>query len=112
MRQHFWARFHNEYLSELQQRTKWQIKRKDLKEGDLVAIKDDNVPPMRWRLGRVHQLHPGLDGVTRVASFKTAKGIVKRAVTRVCLLPLGDSDANTFESQRFQGGDPVHADST
>lgn len=110
MRQHFWTRFHDEYLSELQQRTKWREKRNELKEGDLVVIKDDNVPPMRWRLGRVHQLYKGRDGITRVADFKTAKGMVKRAVNRVCLLPVRDTEVDgSLASQGFQGGDPVHA---
>lgn len=109
IKHHFWARFHNEYLCELQQRSKWRVKRNELRKGDLVVIKEDNLPPMRWRLGRVHHLHPGPDGITRVADFATARGIVKRAVNRVCLLPVVNHEDNDLGSQGFQGGESVHA---
>jgi hypothetical protein len=41
----------------------------------MVLIKEDNVVPLHWPLGRVVQVHPGHDGVVRVVSVKTAKGV-------------------------------------
>ncbi|XP_039748893.1 uncharacterized protein LOC120625761 [Pararge aegeria] len=91
MRQHFWSRWHKEYLAELQQRTKWQTsKGPALKEGMLVLIKEDALPPMKWSLGRVIKTHPGSDGVVRVADLRTAKGVVRRAFNRICPLPIVD----------------------
>ncbi|CAH2071261.1 unnamed protein product, partial [Iphiclides podalirius] len=85
IKRHYWDRFHKEYLSELQQRTKWREQRKTLKYGDLVVIKDDTLPPVRWRLGRVKKLYAGADGITRVADFTTARGVIQRALGWVCL---------------------------
>ncbi|XP_045535019.1 uncharacterized protein LOC123721194 [Papilio machaon] len=87
MRQHFWERWRNEYLSELQQKTKWRVKQRGLQEGELVVIKEANVPPLKWRMARVHKLYPGSDGIARVADVYTAKGIIRRGVHNLCSLP-------------------------
>lgn len=86
-RQHFWGRWASEYVSELQQRMKWRINCKNLSLNDLVLIKEDNIPPLCWRLGRVAKLFPGNDGVPRVADITTSQGTVRRALNRLCLLP-------------------------
>ncbi|XP_073956185.1 uncharacterized protein [Choristoneura fumiferana] len=86
MRQHFWKRWQAEYVTELQQRLKWRTRSRDLQQGDLVIIKEDNQPPLLWRLGRVDTLHPGSDGVPRVADITTARGVIRRALNRLCLL--------------------------
>lgn len=86
MRQHFWQRWQTEYITELQQRTRWKVRCKDLQEGDLVILKEDNLPPLLWRLGRVKTLHPGSDGVPRVADIETSRGVVRRALNRICQL--------------------------
>ncbi|XP_041968065.1 uncharacterized protein LOC121725264 [Aricia agestis] len=85
-RQVFWRRWQAEYVTELQSRSKWKTRCRDLKEGDLVIIKEDNIPPLAWRLGRVMKLHPGADGVPRVADLTTARGVIRRALNRLCLL--------------------------
>ncbi|XP_049886269.1 uncharacterized protein LOC126380933 isoform X1 [Pectinophora gossypiella] len=88
LREHFWIRWHNEYLSELQKRTKWRSPYTSLKEGSMVVFKENNVPPMKWRLGRLHRHYPGKDGVARVADFVTYRGIERRALNKVCPLML------------------------
>ena len=96
MIQHFWKRWHQEYLHELQQRHRWQSDSSDiLAIGTLVLIRDDNLPPLRWRLGRVAELHPGADGVTRVASIRVADGVIKRPVTKLCILSLATEETTT-----------------
>ncbi|KAB0799070.1 hypothetical protein PPYR_06950 [Photinus pyralis] len=47
LQQHFWARWSLEYVSELQQRVKWRSNYEILKVGDLVVIKEDNLPPCK-----------------------------------------------------------------
>lgn len=103
LRQHFWQRWRVEYLAELQQRTKWRLRQRDLKTGDLVVFKEENVAPLYWRLGRVHQLYPGKDGITRVADFLTARGTIRRAVNRVCPLLTSEDLESQGSSQDFQG---------
>jgi len=87
-RQQFWKRWSSEYLARLQQRPKWLNHRKDLQIGDLVIIKDENLPPQKWKLGRVITLHPGSDGIVRVTTLRTAEGELKRPIAKLCLLPI------------------------
>lgn len=89
MQQIFWSRWKNEYLHNLYQRGKWakthQLEQLDI--GTLVLIKDDLAPPLRWRLGRITEVHPGADGVCRVATVQTKHGTVKRPLVKLCPLP-------------------------
>ncbi|XP_046382360.1 uncharacterized protein LOC124153308 [Ischnura elegans] len=91
MQQHFWSRWHKEYLSSLQVRPKWTREAPSMQQGDLVLIKEDNLPPLRWSLGRIVQLHPGEDGVSRVATVRTTAGLIRRAVNKLCPLPKEES---------------------
>lgn len=69
--QHYWARWHKEYLSELQTRVKWrQNFPKLLTVGSLVLLREDNSPTSKWPLGRVMELIPGSDNIVRVAKIK------------------------------------------
>ncbi|XP_045541542.1 uncharacterized protein LOC123723046 [Papilio machaon] len=61
-----------------------------VQEGVLVILKEDNLPPLKWRLGRVVAVHPGADGVSRVADVRTATGVVRRAFGKICPLPQDD----------------------
>lgn len=88
IRQHFWNRFHNEYTSLLQAKSKWLHSRGELTPGALVLIKDKATPPLLWSLGRVIKIYPGVDGVTRVAELKTKKGTIRRAFNNICPLPV------------------------
>lgn len=99
IRQHFWERWRQEYISELQQRTKWRIEQQGLTCGDVVVLKEDNLPPLQWRLGRVCRLYPGSDGVSRVADVTTSRGIIRRAINKLCLLPTSESKDNN-EAER------------
>ncbi|XP_073957628.1 uncharacterized protein [Choristoneura fumiferana] len=90
LRQHFWTRWSSEYVSELQQRVKWRTRQRDLQLGELVLIKDEALQPLHWRMGRVVKLHPGTDGVPRVADIATARGPIRRALNRIC--PLRDEE--------------------
>lgn len=56
MKQHFWTRWHREYLNELTTRTKWTSGQHSIKESTLVLIKEDYVPSMQWPFGRIIQV--------------------------------------------------------
>lgn len=88
MNVHIWKRWSNEYLHQLQTRSKWQHPKENLKLGSLVLVKDEHLPPGRWALGRVQELHPGADGRVRVVTLKTGKGSLKRPITKLSPLPL------------------------
>lgn len=101
MRQHFWRRWSKEFISELQTRTKWKANKSEVTDITLVLIKDDNLPPLKWRLGRVVEVYTGKDGVSRVAKIRTASGEVQRAFSKICPLPVQTSD--TAGSQEIPG---------
>ncbi|XP_041973748.1 uncharacterized protein LOC121729336 isoform X1 [Aricia agestis] len=88
LRQHFWQRYSNEYVSLLQQRTRWQTGGQDLKVGAMVLVRDVNLPPLLWLLGRVVAVKPGTDGRSRVADIRTKKGTITRAYNNIVPLPL------------------------
>lgn len=86
--QGFWQRWSREYISQLQTRNKWaRSPQVPIKPGILVLIKEDNLSPLHWKLGRIIEVYPGKDGVVRVASVKTSTGIYKRPVVKLCVLP-------------------------
>jgi hypothetical protein len=53
IQEHFWTRFTQEYPSTLQKRYKWRHPNRNLAKGGLVIVKDLNLPPINWKLGRV-----------------------------------------------------------
>nr|XP_049706201.1 uncharacterized protein LOC126056614 isoform X3 [Helicoverpa armigera] len=89
VKQHFWKRFSNEYVTTLQQKTKWPTASSELKLGSLVLIKDKALPPLRWALGRCVAVFPGThDQVARVADIRIKGGtIIRRAFNNICPLP-------------------------
>ncbi|XP_049886915.1 uncharacterized protein LOC126381474 [Pectinophora gossypiella] len=107
MRQHFWERWRREYLSELQQRNKWKVNQQGLQEGEMVILKDVNLPPLKWRTGRIYKLYPGADGIARVADIKTSKGIIRRALNKVCPLLPSSSYSTSRNPDVFEGGEDV-----
>ncbi|KAH1028450.1 hypothetical protein HUJ05_001804 [Dendroctonus ponderosae] len=86
--QRIWKRWSKEYVSEMQQRTKWRSHYSDLEQGTLVLLKEDRQPPLHWKLGRVVELPPGSDGYAMVASVLTQHGVVRRSFVKLCPLPV------------------------
>ncbi|CAH2226596.1 jg5547 [Pararge aegeria aegeria] len=87
LKQHFWQRFSHEYVTALQQKVKWRSSNRDLELGSMVLVRDRTQPPLLWVLGRITKLHPGPDGVNRVAEILTKKGTIRRAYNNICPLP-------------------------
>lgn len=101
----FWKMWSNEYLHQLQPRSKWHHKKNNVHEGNIVLIAEDNVPPSRWVAGRIIGTYPGKDGLVRVADVKLANGtILKRPIHKLGLLPLPD---NELVEQTAQRGEDV-----
>ncbi|XP_049868956.1 uncharacterized protein LOC126368838 [Pectinophora gossypiella] len=94
LRQQFWARWSIEYVAELQHRTKWRTNQHSLQLDSLVLIKEDHLPPLKWKLGRVVAVHPGSDGINRVADVRTTTGVVRRAFSKICPLPVSTNDVS------------------
>lgn len=88
MLQNFWRRWSQEYLSTLLNRYKWAYKLPEPKIGDVVLIKEEDLPPSRWLLGRVLEKHPGHDNITRVVTLRTKSSVIKRPTSKLVVLPV------------------------
>ncbi|XP_033218070.1 uncharacterized protein LOC117173541 [Belonocnema kinseyi] len=92
LRHHFWNRWQKKYLTQLTVRSKWNSSSSQLiKLGTMFVIKEDNLPPLQWKLGRIVATHPGTNGIIRVATVKTEVGEYKRCIKKLCPLPIEPS---------------------
>ncbi|XP_035205922.1 uncharacterized protein LOC118180953 [Stegodyphus dumicola] len=51
--QNIWKCWQNSYLSNLQQRSKWVLKKPNITPGMLILLKDSQLPICNWSLGRI-----------------------------------------------------------
>ncbi|XP_038106576.1 uncharacterized protein LOC119766213 [Culex quinquefasciatus] len=89
--QQLWKKWSNLYLSDLHNRTKWTKQKDNVAVGTMVLLKDENLPPLKWQLGRVSDIHPGIDGNIRVVTVRTKDGSYQRAISKICILPIRDN---------------------
>ena len=82
----FWQRWLKEYLPELQKRSKWLEKERNLREGDLVLIVEENTPRGVWPLGLITEAHQSEDGLVRSVKIRTKSTCLVRPITKVVLL--------------------------
>ncbi|GFV47821.1 integrase catalytic domain-containing protein [Trichonephila clavipes] len=83
----FWKKWSSEFISSLQPRKKWQDAQPNLKEDDIILIEEEGSPGT-WLMARVLQVHPGNDGLVRVATVKTQDSVLKRPVYKLHKLPI------------------------
>ncbi|XP_043947289.2 uncharacterized protein LOC122817906 [Drosophila biarmipes] len=96
MLQGFWKKWHQEYLTTLQQRPKWTASTPNLSIDDVVLVKESNTPPASWHIARVIETYPGKDNLVRAVKLKTPTGEMTRPITKVAVLPNSETV--------FQGG--------
>lgn len=82
----FWKRWVREYLPLLQERQKWQKKRRCLNVGDIVTIMYASAPRGSWPLARVFEVFPDRQGLVHSVNLQTKANIVERPVTKLCLV--------------------------
>ncbi|XP_043263445.1 uncharacterized protein LOC122403778 [Colletes gigas] len=99
LKQHFWIRWHCEYLNELTNRSKWSTGAHQIKEGTIVLLREDNTPPMQWPLGKVIKVHPGSDGIIRAVTVKTATTTLDRNVKRLAPLPIQPGSEDSAKAE-------------
>ena len=58
----FWSRWKSEHLQSLQTQSKWYYPTRDVKFGNAVIIKDENLTRNHWPLEIVHKVVPSSDG--------------------------------------------------
>lgn len=90
MLQEFWRCWSRDYVHNMQQRYKWRDQNPEPREGDVVLIKEDDLPPSRWLLGKIVTKHPDAHNVTRVVTLRTKNSLIKRPISKLVVLPVCD----------------------
>lgn len=80
----FWYRWRREYLSTLHCRRKWPQKELDIKEGDVVLLKEKQTKRNEWPMGIIVKAVPSEDGMIRKAEVK----VVKQCMTNIYYRPI------------------------
>ena len=88
VKQDFWSRWHKEYINHLNVRHKWTKGSHTIKEGTIVVMMDDQLPPLQWHLGRIEKVHPGKDDIIRTVTVRTSRGVYSRNVKQLAPLPV------------------------
>jgi hypothetical protein len=88
MLQQFWRRWSNECLTHYLHRYRWAHQVPEPKVGDVVLVKEDDLPPTKWLFGRITQKHAGSDLLTRVVTIKCKDALIKRPTSKLCILPV------------------------
>ena len=98
----FWLRWQREFIQSLQKRQKWISPKRNLAKGDIVVIRDENLPRNQWLLAIV-ELMSSKDGLIREVKVRVGdptlnqKGIrtktptiLERPIHKLVLLLEGD----------------------
>ncbi|XP_062534495.1 uncharacterized protein LOC134203622 [Armigeres subalbatus] len=89
--QQIWKKWITLYLSDLHNRTKWTRLRDNIAVGTMVLLMDERLPPLKWNLGRVTEVFRGSDDNIRVVDVQTSSGVYRRAISKICILPIRDN---------------------
>lgn len=84
----FLVRWKNEYLPTLQCRRKWQQDRENLKEGDVVLLRDKALHRNDWPVGIIVRAYASDDGKIRKVDVRTGQDrkVFTRSVNDVVYL--------------------------
>ncbi|XP_026015330.1 uncharacterized protein LOC113016608 [Astatotilapia calliptera] len=99
----FWSRWQKEYLANIAFRQRWHTPKRNLQIGDIVIMKDEDLPRNEWRLGRVVETTMDRDGLVRRVKLclgdrklgkngerLTKRSVLERPVQKLVLLLEGD----------------------
>ena len=90
----FWSLWRKEYLQSLQERQKWNTRRRNFVIGDIVLLKTMDVLRNKWPLAKVTATKSDQNGLVRSVYLKIgdrpetekSKNIVERPVDKIVLL--------------------------
>lgn len=69
----FWGKWRKAYIASLQTRTKWTLKETNLKEGNIVLLRDNQTERSSWPLGLVTHVFPSADQLVRKVEVKVSR---------------------------------------
>ncbi|GFV64408.1 integrase catalytic domain-containing protein [Trichonephila clavipes] len=77
--QFIWRKWRLDYLNNLQARHKWQFEKENVTSNSMVILKDENLPPCKWNMGKILGIVKGSYGKVRVVKVKTPQGLGDKA---------------------------------
>ena len=90
----FWRRWVREYLPTLQQRHRWNRRRRNLSVNDIVLVADESTPRNLWPLGRILEVRKSNhDGLVRSVKLKTRSSVLERPIDKLVFLEGDDCNA-------------------
>lgn len=69
----FWRRWRKEYLQSLQTRQKWTVDHDNVKQGDVILLKDAQCSRNDWPIGIVQKVFPSEDNRVRTAEIRISR---------------------------------------
>jgi hypothetical protein len=90
MVQSLWKQWSQDYLHQLEEKTKWRQIKPNVKISELVIVKETICPHLCGKKAVISDLHPGKDGLSRIITLKRSTGTVKRPITKISLLLSAD----------------------
>ena len=108
--EHFWKRWRREYLPNLQARSKWTTRTANLREDDVVLIRENNAPRGHWPRGRILQTIPEKVCVVRAARVKSKGTVYVRPVVKLILLERTTAEQDESIHEANGNGDNADRD--
>ena len=81
-----WSRWRKEYLPLLQTRRKWHYDSPDIKPGDIILLKEDELCRNQWPVGIVTRSFQGEDNHVRKVEVRVGSKLYIRPVVKLILL--------------------------
>ena len=101
----FWKQWTSQYVANLQKRSKWISRRRNIKSGDLVLLVDEAQPRGQWPLAVVMDTVPSVDGLVRRVTLRTSSNqSLERDIRKVVLLEREGDDDDSVEEEIVDGG--------
>ena len=104
----FWVRWRKEFLVIQQDRHKWLEKKRNFKVGDVVLVKDNDLPRNQWCTGRITEVFHSNYGLVRSANVRLPKtdSTFHRSITKLVLLfGVDEQYSPRFYSKKYHCGE-------
>ena len=89
----FWSRWMKEFLQSLQERKKWQDKKRNFENGDIVLLRDSDLIRSKWPMAKIVGTFKDDNGDVRSVRLKVGQSksnevctILERPMTKIVLL--------------------------
>ena len=81
-----WKRWRKEYLLLLQRHSKWKSTLPNLRTGDIVLLKDNELFQRSWPMGIITKAYPGSDGLVRAVDVRIKNKIYRCPIHKLVKL--------------------------